>query len=373
MGAHEEINPAQSGSFNPRSNALPLQNCMEAKMSDGMFGQRFMSVRQPAWHALGTVIQKAIKPSVAVVKFSLNYEVHTYPTVAIVNKKQIKTGKYAIMRDPTKDDNQYRVFGTVGENYEIVQNTELAGIMDTIHEVWGLETMGAINEGKTIFMTFKTGDQDIEGDQIKGYFLVTDTKDGGTSVKCAYTPVRVVCSNTLKSGLRQATIAVNIQHIQGAKSQLAARVNLIAKAQKAIDETTMVFRQLAQTKVTTKQADLMFDMVYPLPKTPEDAALVDYSQEDLGDILFKGVHDSMYAFNYYTKQAQDLRAGAGQLYEKLNDEYPQLAGTAWHAWNAVVESADFRDGGKAPEFSSLFGSRAREKATAFRLATNLIK
>jgi phage/plasmid-like protein (TIGR03299 family) len=342
-------------------------------MSDNIFGERFMSVRQPAWHGLGTVIQKAVKPSLAVKKFHLDYEVGTYPMVAIVGKKQVKTDKVAIMRSPTAEDKQWRLFGTAGGKYEIVQNKDLANIMDTIHEVWGLETMGAIDLGKTIFMTFKTGDQDIEGDQIKGYFLVTDTKDGGTSVKCAYTPVRVVCSNTLRSGLKQATIAINIQHITGAKDQLAARVNLIAKAQKAIDETTMVFRQLANAKVTTKQAELMFDQVYPLPKTPEDMALVDYSQEDLGALLFKGVQDSMYAYNFYTKQAQDLRAGASELYEKLNDEYPNLAGSAWHVWNAIVESADFRDGGRSPEISSLFGARAREKATAFKLATQFIK
>ena len=343
-------------------------------MSDGMFGERFMSVRIPAWHTLGTVIKKAIKPTTAVKKFGLDYEVGIYPTIVMVGKKQIKTDQYAIVRSPTADDNLYRTFGkSVHSKYELVSNMDIATVLDPLAEVWALETMGAIDHGKTVFMTFRTGDQDIQGDKIEGYFLVTDTKDGGTAVRAAYTPVRVVCANTLRSGLAQSTIALSIPHILGAKDQLAARINLIAKGQKAIDETTLVFRQLAQTQITPKQAELMFDQVYPLPRVPEDAALVDYSQEDLGALLFKGVADSMYAYNYYTKQAQDLRAGALELYEKFNDEFPKVAGTAWGAWNAVVESADFRNGGKQPEISALFGARAREKTSAFRIAQNFVK
>jgi hypothetical protein len=42
-------------------------------------------------------------------------------------------------------------------------------------------------------------------------------------------------------------------------------------------------------------------------------------------------------------------------------------------YNAVVESADFRNGGKTPEVSALFGAKAREKKLAFSLATQFIK
>jgi hypothetical protein len=289
-----------------------------------------------------------------------------------VSDQLIHTGKMAIMRSPTKDDDTWRHFGTVGPKYELVQNAQLASIMDPLADVWGMETIGALDHGKTIFMTFKTGDQDIEGDKIEGYFLLVDVKDGGTALKCAYTPVRVVCQNTLASGLRQATVAISVQHLTGARDQLAARVNLIAKAKKAIDETTTVFRQLAKTHITPAQAELMFDMVYPLPRLHEDAALVDYSKEDLGDLLFKGVAEHMYDYDFYVKRAQELRAGAADLYERLNDEHPMLAGTAWHAWNAVVESADFRDGGKAPAVSAVFGARAREKRIAFKQAMVLV-
>jgi len=340
-------------------------------MSDNIFGERFYGTRKPAWHMIGQVFQKALKPSVAVKKIGMDYTVDKYPMVALVDKQQIDTGKICIMRSPTADDPVYQVFGFAGGKYEITQNVDLARIMNPLAEVWPLETMGAINNGKTVFMTFNTGGVEIEGDPINGYFMLVDVKDGGTSTKLVYTPVRVVCQNTLISGLRQATVSISIQHTPGAQAQLEARVNLIAKAREAIDETTAVFRKLATARITPNQAELMFDNVYPLPRLPEDAALENYSVEDLGALLFKGVKDSMYDYNYYTERAKTLRAGAMTLYEKLNDEYPALASTPWHAYNAVVESADFRDGGKAPEFSALFGPRAKEKKDAFEYAVAL--
>jgi hypothetical protein len=168
-------------------------------------------------------------------------------------------------------------------------------------------------------------------------------------------------------------VAVNIQHLIGAKANLAARINLIAKGQKAIDETTKFFREMAKAKVTSKQAELVFDQVYRIPKTPEDMALIDYSQEDLGALLFAGVQDSMSAYQYYTKQAQELRSGALDLFDKFNTDFPKVANTAWGLYNSVVELADFRDGGKTPEISALVGARAREKKQAFRLASQFVK
>jgi hypothetical protein len=84
------------------------------------------------------------------------------------------------------------------------------------------------------------------------------------------------------------------------------------------------------------------------------------------------VGDAEYALAYYTEKAEERRKGAAELYTKLNDEYPKLGATAWHLYNAVVESADYRDG-KNVEVSALFGGRAKEKQAAFVAARALIK
>lgn len=342
---------------------------------DAIFGERFYGTRKPAWHGIGQIFDKALKPSVAVKKVGMDYTVQTYPMYSYpVKGKKVESARLSILRSPTTDDPEWREFGTASGIYEVIQNADLAEMLDPLAEYWPLETMGALQEGKTFFATLNTGGAEIEGDPINGYFMLVDVKDGGTATKLVYTPVRVVCQNTLTSGLQQASISMSIQHITGARQQVEARVNLIAKAQHAIEETHEAFRQLAQTKVKTDDLiDSFFAKVYPLPKPPADMALVDYPQEDLGDVLFQKVKDSMYNYNYYTEQAQNNQANSIMLYEKLNDEFPSLAGSLWHAYNSVVEYADYRMGGQNPEVSTLFGSRMREKTRAFKTAMSLVK
>lgn len=343
-------------------------------MSHQIFGERFYATREPAWHGLGQVFKKALKPSVAVKKVGLDYEVHKYPLFAYPAKgKKVESKRFTIMRDPTKDDPNYVEFGTAADKYEIVQNADLANLLDPLAEHWPLETMGGLRDGKIFFATLKAGKTDVKGDEVIEYFMLLDVKDGGTATKMVYTPVRVVCGNTLVVGLRQATVNISVQHITGVHEQLKARVNLIAKAQVAMKETNELFNKMAEKTVKRSLVEDLFSKVYKTPKVPEDAALVDYSEEDLGTVLHQAVSDSMYAFNYYTQQAQEQQAIAIDLFDKMNDEQPKLANSLWHAYNAVVESADYRLGGMAPEESALFGARSREKKRAWNGAMALLK
>lgn len=342
-------------------------------MTDAIFGERFYATREPAWHGLGQVFKKALKPSVALAQVGMDYKVQMQPLFSYPAKGvKVPSNRYAILREPTKDDPQWREFGTASNKYEIIQNTDLAALLDPIAELWPLETMGALHDGKTTFMTLKADNLDIEGDEVQGYFMVVDVKDGGTACKLVFTPVRVVCGNTLVSGLRQASVNISVQHTIGANAMLKARVSLVKNARASIDQTTKVFRELAAKKISQEAVVGMMSKVYPLPKLPKDAELIDYSQEDLGDILFQGVKDTMYAYNYYTEQAQKNQNIALDLNDKLNDEHPSLAGSLWHSYNAVVESADYRMGGKNPEASALFGARAREKKRAFKIAQSML-
>ena len=343
-------------------------------MSANIFGDRFYGTRKPAWHGLGKVFETAITPGEAVAAIGMDYTVEKFPMGVFVDDAYVETDKFAIMRSPTADDNEWKMFGVVSANYEIIQNADLAVIMESLAEVWPLETMGAIDNGKTVFMAFNTGGVDVAGDPVNGYFTLVNIQDGGTSVKLIYTPVRVVCQNTLVTGLSRATVNLEVQHTNGASAMIAARTNLIAKAQTAIDETTQVFRNLAAKKLSLSEVATIFETVYPEPKIPDDMALINYSQEDLGDLLFSTVQRSNQSYEYYVERAHAYRDGASTLYGKLNDEYPALANTAWHAYNAVVELADYRGkNNDAADRSSLFGGRAKEKEKAFSAVSRVTR
>ena len=63
-----------------------------------------------------------------------------------------------------------------------------------------------------IGLPFKCGEAAIAGEHHKLYYLITDHRDGLGALTIAFTPVRVVCQNTLTTGLNQAKVSVSLSH-----------------------------------------------------------------------------------------------------------------------------------------------------------------
>jgi hypothetical protein len=99
------------------------------------------------------------------------------------------------------------VLGVVGNDYEVVQNVNAFDFFDAI--VGGkdgilYETAGALGKGERIFITAKLPDYIRIGrdDLIKQYLFLTTSHDGYGSITAAFTPIRIVCQNTLNAALR---------------------------------------------------------------------------------------------------------------------------------------------------------------------------
>ena len=343
-------------------------------MSANLFGARFLGHRQPGWHELGKVFQDAIDANTAVVEAGLDYEVSKFPIFAQTPSGPIDLNQIAIVRNPTFDDPVSRVFGTASSEYEVIQNTEIAEIINPLTTEWPVETIGALGYGETMFLSLDAGEASVKGDPVRQYFLITDTKDGATSMRIAFTPVRVVCQNTLVTGLREAIVSASLVHSGFARTSLELHVSLLAAMQKAMKGTMAKFKDLASIAITKTDAESIFLAAYPNPNRPRKAFLVDNpkSAKSLG-ALYDEASQAQSEWEYYIERAKAYRAGAEELFGKLNDEYPHLAMTPWHAYNAVVESADYRQGGKSTAESSLFGARAAEKSRAFAMAMTFVK
>ena len=94
----------------------------------------------------------------------------------------------------------------MGKDYEVVQNMDAFSFFDAIVGGDGIqyETAGALGKGERIFITaklpnyIKVGNDDL----IEQYLFLTTSHDGGGSITAAFTPVRIVCNNTLNAALR---------------------------------------------------------------------------------------------------------------------------------------------------------------------------
>ncbi len=150
-------------------------------MAADVFGTRFYASRKPAWHSLGKVFddptmtaERAFTDAGMDYEFSLEELTYEYKGV------RIPTGKYGIVRAPTTDDPTPYMAGVVQSTYKMLQPMAIARLIDAgIAGAMPVETVGALGKGETIFATLDAGVSDIKGEEIKLYFLVTDTLDGG--------------------------------------------------------------------------------------------------------------------------------------------------------------------------------------------------
>lgn len=125
-------------------------------------------------------------------------------------------GYFATVRTDTD-----QVLGMVGKDYKIVQNTDAFTFFDSIVGGDGImcETAGALGSaGQKIFITAKLPDYIKVGsdDLIEKYIFLTTTHDGSGSITAAFTPIRVICQNTLSMALSSCSNVVKIRHTDSA-------------------------------------------------------------------------------------------------------------------------------------------------------------
>jgi len=260
-------------------------------MSHELFGERFIGYRQPAWHGLGQVTDVRLGALEAIEAAGADYMVHKVPLVARPGEIDGQSPEvpipdiFAIMREPTPDDPNWATFGTAGPDYTILQNTDIASIIEPLAELWPVETVGVLKAGRTVFITLDAGSDDVRGEEVEKYFLITDTKDGGTSAKIAFTPVRVVCQNTLTSGLSVAMNTANIPHNPNIMNELNFRVTLIKKMVEAEQTSMAAFRQMAAVSIDEDAAKDIIAAAYTYPNMPARVELLEgMPEEDIVDL-----------------------------------------------------------------------------------------
>lgn len=344
-------------------------------MPANIFGDRFYGRREPAWHNIGTVFTESLKVVDAVKRSGLDYDVSKVQITLPFGIGQIQ--RFALIRQPTSDDPQARFFGIVGPQYQPLSNLDIAEIIEPLSDQWPLETMGALGFGETVFITLDAGDDEVQGDQIRKYFLITDDKGGGKSLRIAFTPVRVVCGNTLILGLQTAILTVGLRHYSTVNRNLKFQVALMQQLQHMQTQTMADLKELAMKKIINEQLDSILRAAYPTHEDrtfnsllAKEVPLDNISGDLLKDIIQKADYAQISHENFIEKQIH-LRHSTRELYNKINDEFPKIAETAWAAYNAVVECEDYRKGKNVP-VNTLFGPRAATKARALAAAIQVL-
>lgn len=359
-------------------------------MAHELFGSRFYGNRIPAWHGLGTVFTGKKSAVEAITEGGLDYQVEKCPILIRSRWGEVETGQVAVVRQPTADDPQPRQFAVVNGDYGLLQNMEIAEMFNDISLEWPVETAGALGHGERMFLTLQVGGAEIGGSETKNFFFIYEAKDGSGAISIKYTNVRVVCNNTVMMALGDSFDAIKLTHTADVKERLGFERDLMVALRRAEGEKVETLQQLAATRITDAQAAEVFMAAIPNPKQPMPFRFAKVNPDAVGSDLymreFNRANASKREWERQVNRHGEFRAAHQELYVKLNDEFPQAAGTLWHALNAVTELADHRQGVSGDEtsdkfaaaeqnrrISTLFGSRAMEKAGAMAHCLRILK
>ena len=341
-----------------------------------IFGERFFGRRTPAWHRIGTVMDADLTVSEAMKHCDVGFEIFTSPSyIRLPDGTEVQTNHNAIVREPVVDDNEYRVLSVVGGEWTPIQMRDLATYLDPISEKYPVETMGALDRGKKIFFTLDAGTSAIAGEEHKLYYLVTDHRDGLGALTIAFTPVRVVCQNTLTTGLNSAKVSTRLTHDRMIKVNTQWYTNIFNSMLTAQDTVVAQMNRLADFDLDTGEAERVLAVAYPPTPQPKRLRLSNgISQDDVPKETWMRILNDTKADRDAWEKSRDnddkIRGKAWERFEAFNDEFPKVANTPWAIWQAIVETEDYRKG-QAKTASPIFGERANRKARAFKAALAL--
>jgi phage/plasmid-like protein (TIGR03299 family) len=289
----------------------------------------FFSVQQKAWHGLGRIVEQYPTSEEAIRYAGLDYEViktslYTRGTNIIENASGIEITDnelqvpdyYANIRS---DNNA--VLGVVGKDYHIVQNRDAFAFFDAI--VGGgegilYETAGALGNGERIFITAKLPDYIRVGngdDVTEKYIFLTTSHDGSGSITAAFTPIRIVCQNTLNASLRNMSNVVRIKHTAGAKLRLENAHKVMGLANTLSNQLEDIFNGWAKVRVTDAEVCKLIQLA--LCPNKETLDLLKKGAEDEISTVFKNTVENAFAYAMIS-DSQQMDTTKGTLFGAYN-------------------------------------------------------
>lgn len=314
-----------------------------------------MYVGETPWHKKGKKLDAPATAEQAIVAAGQNWQVDTLPF-----EYKLPSGVHlpsnerrVVVRGDT-----HAVLGVVTDRYKPIQNREAFGFFDTVvgsgQAIY--HTAGALGAGERIWMLAKLPQDIVVGatdQKIQRYMLLTNTHDGTAALRMFFTPVCVVCQNTLNVALSGGVQkGVYIRHAGDLPSKVNAAQQALGLAVRYYDDLGGLVNRLASVQINSQQLKSYFETLMPdNPNTQRHTRTA----------------------NIRTELVKKFETGMG-------NQMPGVRGTWWAAVNAVTEFADHTrtTRGRTEEertdnrlYSIWFGSGAHLKGEAWELALQM--
>jgi phage/plasmid-like protein (TIGR03299 family) len=170
-------------------------------------------------------------------------------------------GKMATVRE----DND-KVLGIVGDDYEVVANSDLKKLIQPLvdEEVLSISNMGYLNGGKKVFIQAQIAkDYQVVGEDYRGMITLLNSHDGTTTVSLGTTMVRVICSNTFNSVMKKLT--EKYRHSEGVTERLLSTTAIVEYIDGAMRKYSEYVETLASAPCSAAQFKQAVESIYQKP------------------------------------------------------------------------------------------------------------
>ncbi len=331
----------------------------------------FFSVKEKAWHGLGQIVQDYPTSAEAVAFAGLDFTVEKRPLFTFDNENQTTHPDTSRIIPEIEVPNYFAtirtdndaVLGVVGKDYQIVQNRDAFSFFDSIVGGDGIlyETAGALGKGERIFITAKLPDYIRVGndDLIEKYIFLTTSHDGSGSITAAFTPIRIVCNNTLNAAMNNKTNTVRIRHTSNARQRLEQAHKVMGISDMLSSQMESIFNHWTKIRITDNEVKKLIQSA--LVPNKEVLKTIQEGKEEELSTCFTNMVDS--AFEYaMSNPTQLMETTKGTVFGAYNS----LTGYFQNVRNYKNDEAKLK--------SLLFGGIAQARTQkAFNLCEDFAK
>jgi len=296
------------------------------------------------WHGLGVSVSNDLTPVQMMEKAGVDWTVQECESFVDFNGERISTGQKALVRSTDG-----RVLTNVGKDWNPVQNEQAFEFFSEYVFAGDMEmhTAGSLKDGQMVWALAKVKDSfDLfGGDTVESYLLFSNPHQYGKSIDVRFTPIRVVCNNTLSLSLSmQAERQVKVGH------RVEFNPGEVKEALGIASEKLATYREMAE---------------YLGSKRFSMDKLIEYYNTVYPRTSDKRVQDKKLSVDTLSRNAKEC---LNVLETQPGAEFAE--GSWWQAYNSVTFVTDHVQGRNADNrlYSSWFGGNQTRKKNALETA-----
>lgn len=225
------------------------------------------------WHGLGKRVLPDLTTDQMLVESGLDWNVYTIPLFADIfaeygPPQRLETSRSALIRDR---DN--RVLSIISNDWNPVQNSTAFDFFTDFVQAGDMEmhTAGSLFSGEVVWALAKVKEsfKCFGDDEVESFLLFSNPHRYGQSIDIRFTPIRVVCANTLALALGNKTdMSVKLNHRKAFDPELAKRTLKIAS--KKLGDYKEMAEFLGSKRYTADNIVAYFNEMFPTSAVDAD-------------------------------------------------------------------------------------------------------